>query len=340
MASEEPRVSVVLACRSGIGEATPQLRNLTRQSIRDEIQVVLVAAEGVVVPDDLEAFGQLRIRLLELAEVTGRGPAAARAILRTRTPLVMLVENHSFLEADGLERLSRADDWRERDAARSPVMRTGNPETLRSLAMFTMVYGHCTVPASGDPVSDLPHHNAMYRREVLTGLGDELPGLMENESLLHRRLTSMGYDLRMVPEVQAWHVNEARWSRAVSDPFALGLRYARDRRSGWGPARRALYAGALPAVAAMRFQDLLGKARRAADVNGRVPAVLPLLLLSSTMAAVGEAGGYLGLGPAPDSGFWKDFEEHEFHIRGRMAGVVPSEPWLRDLLAPLPPGLP
>ncbi|MGD2067778.1 MAG: hypothetical protein PVI57_03770 [Gemmatimonadota bacterium] len=333
-------MSVVLACRNGIGEATPQLRNLARQSIRDGFQVVLVAARGVVVPEDLAAFPELRIRVLEVQEVNARGRAAAAAILRVRTPLVMLVENHSFLEADGLERLSRPDDWRERDAARSPVMRAGNPETLRSLAMFAMVYGHCTAPSSAEPVADLPHHNAMYRRDVLAELENELPGLLENETLLHRRLTAMGYDLRMVPEVQAWHINESRWRRAVSDPFALGLRYARDRRSGWSPARRALYAAALPAVAGLRFRNLVGKARRARDVEAHATAVLPLLLLLSAMAAVGETAGYLGLGPVPESPFWKDFEKHEFHVRGRMAGVVPSEPRLRELLASLPPELP
>lgn len=340
MAQHEPTVTVVLACRSGIEEARPQLRNLARQTLRDRMEVVLVAARGVIDQAELEAVDSPTVRLLELDRITSRSRAAAEAVLTARTPFVILVENHSFLEPHALETLSRPQDWEDRDAARAPVMRTGNPETLRSLAMFCFVYGHVTLPAPDTPVAELPFHNAMYRREILADLGDDLPSLMENEVRLHSRLIRMGYLLHLVPDVNAWHINEARWRRAVSDPFLLGLRYAQDRRVGWRVGRRALYAAALPAIALLRYRSLLTRGREIVDLQGRVGSAAPLLLLMSTAAAVGESLGYLGLGPTPGAPFWRDFEEHEFHIRGRMADVPVRDPRLSDLLATVPQDLP
>ena len=69
-------------------------------------------------------------------------------------------------------------------------------------------------------------------------------------------------------------------------------------------------------------------------------SIAPLLLLHGTTGALGEVCGYLGLGPGPDADFWRDFEDHEYHVRGRLAGVSLTDPRLRELTASLPEDLP
>ena len=62
----------------------------------------------------------------------------------------------------------------------------------------------------------------------------------------------------------------------------------------------------------------------------------PMLLVAANAGALGEAWGYV----APGTPLPADFEEHEFHVRGRLAGVEPELDWVRRLLAEFPAGLP
>ena len=331
VSGSRPLVTILLPCRSGIQEATPQLRNLSRQTLRDSLEVFLIVTPGTVSAEDLSEFSELRIRVVDVGAGLGRNACSASALRLAETPYVMPMENHSFLEPTGLEEL--LEGWSERDAARAPVVRAANPETLRSLAMLLFAYGQAAAPQTDEPVAELPHHNAIYDRTVLESLGDRPEQYLEDEARLHETLTQAGFVLRLVPGVITWHINDSRWKSVFSDPFALALRYGRSRCGGWTWFKRLLYAGGFPLVAAIRLKTLLEKGRRAVDLRGRLTATTPLLALMALMASLGEACAYLGLGPGPESEYWSDFEDHEFHIRGRMVGIDTETVWVRQLLA-------
>lgn len=333
MNAPTPKVTVFLACRSGLGEARPQLVNLSEQTMSRDLEVLLLAPAGQIDPGDLRQFGELHVRLLEAGEVRNRGRSAAEGVMEARAPFFMMVENHSFLEPHAIETIHRA--WRETDGALAPVVRAANPELLRSLSMFTLTYAQSSAPADDRPRPALPFHNAMFRTDVLRDFGEELSGLLADEAVLQEKIRNAGYDLRLIPAGQAWHINEARLLRGITDPFALSFRFGRSRASHWNWPRRVLYAFASPLIAGVQFIHLAGQGYRAEDVRKRLIPLLPLLGMASLSMALGEACAYLGLRPGgeEDSPYWRDFETHEFHIRGRTAGTLPREPRVRRLLS-------
>jgi hypothetical protein len=197
--------------------------------------------------------------------------------------------------------------------------------------MYLVAYGHAAAPADRGPRSALPFHNAVYRTELLKAYGKDLPRLMRQESRLQAALIEAGHRLRVEDDAVTWHLNETRWGRAFSDPLLLGIRYAADRSEDWSWAKRFVYAMAVPAIAAVRFLDLWRKAD-SADTHGRRLALIPLLGLMAALGAIGEAWGYL----LPNRGPTFDFERHEFHLRGRLAGVPPRIAWVNELVADMP----
>jgi hypothetical protein len=284
--------------------------------------------------DDLAGFGGFEsIRLLELDRVANRGEAAAHALVLARAPFASPRENHSFPSPDALEKLIL--NWHSDDAGVAPAMRSANPETRRSLAMYLVAYGQAAAPADPAPRDELPHHCAVFRSDLMRELGDRLPELMRDESRLHGELRLRGFQLRLRPDALTWHVNEARWSRAATDPFILGLKFGAARGISWSSTKRAMYALGAPAIAVIRLKGLVWIGRRAEDTRNRIWWLGPMLGLAALMGALGEAWGYLRPGaPIPEH-----VEAHEFHIRGRLAGVPPASPWLCDLVARLPADL-
>lgn len=329
----EPRLTIVVVSRTGLPESRPILAWLRGQTIASSLEVILVAPPGVVTLPMNEGDGFQSLRLLEIDPVEQRGVAAAHGLLQARAPFAGLCENHAFPAAGTLEQLISDRDGD--DAAVAPALRTANPETRRSLAMYLATYGHAAAPADPGPRATLPYHHSVFRTEVLRDLGDRLPELMRDEGALHAELVRRGLRLRIRPDAVTWHVNEARWSRTVTEPFILGAKFgaARGEISSWP--RRVGYALALPAIVAIRLRVLVRMARRSEDTRARLGWLLPMLLVPATFGALGEAWGGLRVNaPLP-----LDFELHEFHLRGRLAGVAPTSPWLRDIVKRLPPDL-
>lgn len=331
----DPRLTIVVASRTGMRESAAIVRHLAGQTIASSIELIVVAPRGLVSAAEAGAVsGFAMFQLLEVDRVENRGLAAAYGLLQARAPLAGMCENHAFPSADSLERLILSHG--PGDGAVAPTMRSANPETRRSLCMFTATYGVFEAPPDAASMEMLPLHNSVYRTDLLRQLGERLPELMRDETRLQAELRRQGYGLRVVEGAVSWHVNESRWVRVATDPFILARRFGAARAATWPWTRRGLYACALPVVAGIRFRLLLRVARRGHDTKARVLELLPMLAVFAVAGALGEAWGGLRPGARPSLAF----EEHEFHIRGRLAGVPPTYPWIRDIVARLSPDLP
>jgi hypothetical protein len=329
-----PALSIVIASRTGLGESGTILGWLGGQTIAARTEIIVVAPRGSIDPRGLEEIGGFHsVRLLELEAVENRGTAVAHGLLAASAELAGVCENHGFPAADTLERLTAAIT--DQDGAVAPAIRTANPETRRSLAMYLAAYGHASAPADPSPRTSLPFHNSVFRTAMLRRVGDALPALLSDESRLHGEILRQGLLLRIVPEAITWHVNESRWSRAVTDVFILGAKFGsvREARSSW--LRRLAHLPAIPVIALLRFRSLLRIARRAEDTRDRIGWIVPMLAVTASSGALGEAWGAI----RRPTRFPPDFDSHEFHIRGRLAGVAPTTPWLRELMARLPPNV-
>jgi hypothetical protein len=328
-------VTVILVTNRGLDQLMPAVRSLARQTIASSIELLVVAKRGSIDPMVIQRIeGFAGGRLVELETVTSRGEGAARAVYWARAPLIALHETHCFHEPEALQRLVEAHNGRT--AAVAAVIRTANPDNLWGWATYTLTYAHCSPPALPNPRPFLPQHNAVYKRNLLEGFGENLVELMIDEDCLQRALIDKGYELHLVQDAGAWHINESRWQRCLTDPFAMGQRFGAARSRGWSWSRRLLYAASVPAIIAITVRRLVKDARRSPEIAGRLPILLPFLFTVGVAFALGEVSGYI----RGSTAISERFEEHEFHILGRLAGVTPRSPRLRQLLAGLPADMP
>jgi hypothetical protein len=203
-----------------------------------------------------------------------------------------------------------------------------NPGTLTAAAGFLADYGPFAAPVAPGPYADIPGHNSSYRRSVLLGLGDELPGLFAQEHRLHARLRADGHAITIAPGAVVRHVNVSRPGASVREALLAGRVFAASRAEGWPAARRAGYAAAWPLITLLRLRRHAADARRIGQ-DARMPAVLPALALRLGAHSLGEAAGYLrGEGRADEV-----LTDVELRRDRYLGGRVPSERVLLEAIA-------
>ena len=117
--------------------------------------------------------------------------------------------------------------------------------------------------------------------------------MLEAESILHWDLQVKGYRLYLEPQAQIVHLNISRPSSWVPERYYAGRRFAAARAQRWSPLRRLLYAGGSPLIPLVRLPRILRDIRRSPRQRDLLPRVLPALIFSRVVSAVGEMVGYV-----------------------------------------------
>ena len=163
-------------------------------------------------------------------------------------------------------------------------------------------------------------------------LHHRLPSILEKEYRLHETLIRRGFRIKVSADATTFHINEGRWRRCCSDPLILGRVFGAARASEWPKSRRIFYACFLPAIVGLHLIRFVKTARRLDETRDKVLRLTPRLLVIATAFGAGEVIGYLtGSEDVPGH-----FEEHEFHIVGRLAGQRVQNERLQHLLSFLP----
>ncbi len=280
-----PQLSVILVTRTDLGVLEITLRHLRAQTIRDRLEIIVVAARDFPVPTD--------IRLVRVEQVTTLAGPQAAGIRAAHAPVVVLGEDHSFPAPDWAEKLLAAHAAGH--AAVAPLLLNANPGTLRSWANYLWCFGRYGDPAQAGEVAWLPWHNTSYKRDLLLALGDRLPAMLAVEGLLHEEWRAQGRTLYLHPDTSTRHVNFSRFGDALRQAFVGGRLYAsaRARHQQWPVAKRLLYAVATPLIPPVRLYRIVQDIRARPQQRHLLPSVIPLLLLGLIMHALGEATGNL-----------------------------------------------
>ncbi len=286
--STAPELSVVLPTDSyeTIAEV---VRTWSAQSASRSIELVIVAPsaepDGVERPE-LAAFHDVTLvpsRPYPLPAARAAGIRAAAA------PLVAIAETHSFPEpgcADALIEAHRGP-W----AAVGPAMTNANPESLISWANLFLDYGPWVELADGGPADDVPVHNSCFKRRVLLDYGRGLDEVLSTEHFLVQDLKARGHRLYMEPAARTAHLNVSKPLTWLSERFYAG-RGSAARARPWAGPRRLAYAAATPLIPLLRLRRILRLLRGSPRTRGLLPAILPALLASLAVSALGELCGY------------------------------------------------
>ena len=168
-------MSVVIVTRDDYGSIARPIGHLAAQTVRDRIELVVVASTKDAVRAGIEqasAAGFRDVRVVEHGRIAERGVAAASGVRASRAPIVGFVENHSFPAPGWAEALLRAHEgpW----AVVGPAVENANPVTRTSAVNFAVTYGPWSGRREAGEVELLPFHNSAYKRAWLDGFGDRL----------------------------------------------------------------------------------------------------------------------------------------------------------------------
>ncbi len=303
-------LSVVLVNKYGVDRLRRVFQALARQSIADRLEVVVVSAFET--PEELQTpFAG--IRFVKFSPMESLGAARAAGVQGCTTPFVAFAEDHCFPRPDWAAALLKRlrEGWTGVGAAIS----NHNPSTWVSRADWLLNYGCYSRPGCEGPTRNIPPHNSAYATEVLRTLGADLADLLEMDHHLHSLLVARGGRLFLEPFAQSAHTNISRlqdhWASQFHGSKVYGATRATQHR--WPAHRRAIYAAAFPAIAALRLLRACGLLN-----HWRALPVVPLLTIGAIVAGSGEACGYLfGMG----SSLARRVEEE----LNRPAGVTDSD---------------
>ena len=291
-----PAMSVVVITPDRYDTVGTVLRHLKAQSIKRQLEVVIVAPTTDAIPlDAQELQGFHDVQVVPFASILSSTAAARVAGVRAaRAPVVAFVEDHSFPQPGWAEALVAA--YREPWAAVGPAVGNANPDSAISWANLLIEYAPWLDPKVPEVAEHLPGHNSSYRRELLMEYGDALEPMLESESILHWDLRARGFQLRLEPAARTLHMNYSTAPASMRLRFHGGRIFAAARARSWPITRRLAYGAAAPLIPAVRLRRIL------AQVRGRHRATLPrntfpALLMLLTCDAAGEMAGYfLGVG--------------------------------------------
>jgi hypothetical protein len=301
-------MSIIVISPDGYGTIRRLMDCLLAQTIRHELELILVFPEGASdCPNKFLLDNFAAVKKVEISGVGSTAQARAAGIRAATSPIITFTEDHCLPEPDWAESLVKAHGggW----SVVGPAVTNGNPDTLCSWANFLIEYSNWIVPAPAGIVDHLPGHNSSYKRDVLLSYGSALSDRLESESLLHWDLQSKGHRLYLEPSVRAQHFNFSLIWPSISLRFLAGRLFGGMRRSGWSCVKCGLYAAGSSLIPAVRLVRIYRELRHPGRPRNIAVAVLPLMSLLLAIDAFGEMIGYL-FGPGDTS---KRIAPMDFH---------------------------
>jgi hypothetical protein len=277
----------------------PVIRHLRRQTIRDQLEIVLVGEASLSRELDATELAEFaRVHVEAVSSIDPIGPARAAGVRAARAPLVFIGETHTYAHPDWAESLVRAQagPW----AGLIPGFGNANPASALSWAIFLLDYGQWLhlMPAGESDLA--PTHNGMFRRQVLLDLGEDLDHALHQGDRLTQLLRAANHRMYFEPAARIDHLNVARWGPWTQERYLGGRLLAGRRAERWSWARRLVYFGGaplIPLLLLLRLRRTIAAARRA----GLLPrGTLAALLAGGILSTSGEMVGYL-LGPSEDA---------------------------------------
>ena len=289
--SEAPRLSVVMITPDKYARLRKSISYLEQQPECGQIELILVSPGELPDPpaDGWRAFA--RVVPVRTGPFRGIGYTAAEGVRHATAPVVVVVEDHTFVGEGWVAAL--LDRHRESWAGVAPAMKNANPGPI-SWAEILLDFGPAVHPITAGPSNSAPWHHTSYKRELLLAFDSELERMLAAEVWLQSRLVEAGH--RFWLEERTWisHVNISSWGSFLKAQFAGGRLYGTSRAAGerWGALRRIFFACAGPLIPLRRSMLLARHAKRTGAPVGNL-AFLTACVCGLTFACLGEISGYL-----------------------------------------------
>jgi len=286
-----PILSAVLPTDSAqtIGAVLDCLR---RQSGSDRIEVVLVTSGEKML---VESSDFAAVRVVNVPSLTPIGFARAAGIRASTAPLVFLGETHSYPQEGWLDAVLDSLSTEGWDVM-ACGMENANACTLLSWAGFLLDYSRWSSCQPRGSIAEAPLYNAVFRRDLLLELGDQLKGALTLGNLLPRFLANQKSRIYHEPRARLTHQNVDRPLSVIRERYLLGVLIGMGRAAHWPMWRCCLYAAASPLIPFVLMKRLLPGYLSARRTWAFPRATFPIMVVLQAIRAWGEMSGYLGFG--------------------------------------------
>ena len=286
-----PRMSVVLVTDQ-YRTIRRVLASLRRQTIRQELELVIVMPQGDVPGDDVVTFDEFAaFRRVEVPTVHPMPAARAAGIRAASAPIVFLGETHSFPQPGLAEALleSHNGQW---DLV-VPGLANANPESPWSWGSFLIDYGtwHEALPEGA--TGGGPTWNVAYRKSVLMEADERLELGMEHGDEMAEWFRHRGVKAYFQPLAKLDHANVSQPKWWMEQRFLCGVLVANARRKRWSFRKRMLYVVASPLIPAVIVYRLRHALRKLRDTGALPPGAIPAVILGAVIRTAGEVVGYV-----------------------------------------------
>lgn len=306
-----PSLSVAITLGTNPRRAGAVLGHLRRQSIADEIEVIVVSLAEAR-PEFSGPAGGLDLTVLHHPGSSDFGRARAEAARRARAPYIAYLEDHTVPAPDWAEQVLRAFERAEPDVtAIAYAFRNGSPDTYLYRSAFMAEYGALACPLPEGPVPSAAANNIAYRRDALLAMGEALDSLLEMDFFLQK---AMGESFRChaAPQAVLYHQTNAQLGMLVWVHFLYARLFASRRveHERWSLMRRFAAAPIVPfAVPLLRIRRLFRALQGRPPLPAEAWKALPIIVLLYCAGGLGEAAGLLrGGGVSARSLVWIELE--------------------------------
>lgn len=271
------------------------VHHLQRQTIAEQIELIIVAARPMPAAQSLSGFGAVRV--ITVGYIDNVDTASVDGILAASAPYISVVEDHAYPEPTWAERVVAAFGQSAEIGVVGSQMGNANPNSGLSWANLLIAYGPQTATRS-QTVKSVPSHNSSFRADLVQPLGTELYGLVGRGGRLMKEIREQGAVFHHAGDARLTHANPSRLRSSADLRFNAGRAYATQRSKGWSLPKRVAFALGSPLFPLLRLRLFYNDYFASGRVEKRL---IPALLLALAFDAAGQAVGYLlGAGRSGD----------------------------------------
>lgn len=315
-------LSVITIAPHYAGQCRMALESLARQSVADQLEVVVLAPDLEGWRD--EWMGWFRsCRWVRVEQEQTFGTLMARGVAESTGDYVTYAEEHGYFEPDWAAWI--LDAHQRGYSVVGFAMRNANPGTLTSWAHLYGQFGPVVDPVESGETSFLAGHHVSYARRLFPGDSQQVAACWEDECAYFLYLKSVDEKLYLEGRAVSYHFNISGLKHLMYLDF-LGQRSfaeSRARLQGWTWRRRLLYALACPLVPWLRTARAVYHMVRTGRTFQLLPQALAPLACTFGAGMLGEAMGYVfGAAQAPQRKLLYELQRIEVMSAGDDARQV------------------
>ena len=289
----EPLVSVVIPSINGRPYITECLDALTRQDADVRHEIIVLDCCDQATRDEIERRFGAAVQLVPFEQRLSIPKLRSLGLERARGAMVAVLDDHCMVGPSFLGAVERGFH------AGHPVLGgpvdNGATERWIDWAVFLFEYGRFMPPLEAGPVDGIAGGCAVYQRELLERVSDEL-GDEVWESFLHERMKQEGIEFYCDPDLLVHHKMEFGFWHFMGQRYHFSRSFAGMRLKTAPLLKRLLFAAITPAVPLLMLRRVAGVLWPKRSHRGTFVRSLPLIGAFLLSYAWGEAVGAL-LGP-------------------------------------------